>query len=81
MARHFSTRTVKSPLSLAAHRELGAAIVQRLTEAGAEVHSADLSEPAGDTPNTHRTDVSVESDVQALIAAVVARDRDGWISW
>ena len=72
MARHFSLDG-KVALVTGGAQGIGAAIVQRLTEAGAEVHSADLSEPAADTPNTHRTDVSVESDVQALIAAVVAR--------
>jgi NAD(P)-dependent dehydrogenase (short-subunit alcohol dehydrogenase family) len=50
---------------------IGKAVATRLSEAGALVHIADLHAPS-DGATSHQTDVSQETDVQAMIAAVKA---------
>lgn len=54
---------------------IGAEIVADFASAGADVVVADLAEPAADAVKTefHRTDITSDSDLQAMVSATVAR--------
>lgn len=71
MVQHFSLAG-KVAIVTGGSQGIGAAIVSRLTEAGATVHSADLN-ATSDTPNSHTVDVSQEHEVQGLIETVCAQ--------